>query len=213
MTIPFIQSKAGIKWHTVTGRSELNAAFNSDTYDSKFADQSRAKRGRPNEVNTLQSRQRTRSDDSPHHSLKKRDYRSNSRSRSPHTERSCKINALMTTQSHHIHNDFDTYIPSYDVVKNNIVLPAVICITNTMTKLLINVLPDTGAASNDYVSEDTAAWLKKQGQTSCKCEGDICSGVGDSMCTPCTPCLDQYHIEIELMNDLIEAPMQIKNFA
>ena len=79
-----------------------------------------------------------------------------------------------------------------------------------MTKLLINVLPDTGAASNDYVSEDTAAWLKKQGQTSCKCEGEICSGVGDSMCTPC---LGQYHIEIELMNDLIEAPMKIQFFA
>jgi hypothetical protein len=73
--------------------------------------------------------------------------------------------------------------------------------------LLTNVLPDTGAASGDYVNEETAAWLEKHGGMKQKCSSKICSGIGDTMCTLC---MGQFSIEVTLANDLIKEALKFK---
>jgi hypothetical protein len=73
--------------------------------------------------------------------------------------------------------------------------------------LLTNALPDTGAASGDYVNEETAAWLDRHGGVRQKCSGQICSGIGDTMCTEC---MGQYVVEVTLANDLIKESLKFK---
>jgi len=69
------------------------------------------------------------------------------------------------------------------------------------------VLPDTGAASGDYINEETAEWLRMNGCTMQTCSGEICSGIGDQMCTTCK---GQFNVEIILANDLIKDSLKFK---
>jgi hypothetical protein len=104
-------------------------------------------------------------------------------------------------------NNIQHALLEYNVHENDILLPAIINPEHSTQTLLTNALPDTGAASGDYVNEETAAWLDRHGGVRQKCSGQICSGIGDTMCTEC---MGQYVVEVTLANDLIKESLKFK---
>ena len=68
--------------------------------------------------------------------------------------------------------------------------------------LQVDVLPDTGAWSADYINEATAAWLRSVGIKRKDCSVTVCSGIG----TPqqfCVPCRGSYTFDLIIYNDLL----------
>jgi hypothetical protein len=53
--------------------------------------------------------------------------------------------------------------------------------------LHVDVLPNTGAWSTDYINEATAAWLRSVGIKRKECSVTVCSGIGtpQQFCVPC----------------------------
>jgi hypothetical protein len=53
--------------------------------------------------------------------------------------------------------------------------------------LHVDILPDTGAWSADYINEATAAWLRSVGIKRKDCSVTVCSGIGtpQQLCVPC----------------------------
>ena len=68
--------------------------------------------------------------------------------------------------------------------------------------LHVDVLPDTGAWSADYINEATAAWLRSVGIQRKECSVTVCSGIG----TPqqfCVPCRGSYTFDLIIDNNLL----------
>ena len=64
------------------------------------------------------------------------------------------------------------------------------------SSLHVDVLPDTGAWSADYINEATAAWLSKE------CSVTVCSGIGTrQQC--CVSCRGFYTFDLIICNDLL----------
>jgi hypothetical protein len=74
--------------------------------------------------------------------------------------------------------------------------------------LHVDVLPDTGAWSADYINEATAAWLRSVGMKHKECSVTLCSCIG----TPqqfCVPCRGSYTFDLIIYNDLLAGDERI----
>ena len=72
-----------------------------------------------------------------------------------------------------------------------------------LPRLFVDVLPDTGAWSANYINEATAAWLRSVGVKREECKTSVCSGIGTSQ-QFCVPCGGTYTFLITIYNDLLE---------
>ena len=72
-----------------------------------------------------------------------------------------------------------------------------------LPRLFVDVLPDTGAWSANYINEATAEWLRSVGIKREECRTSVCSGIGTSQ-QFCVPCGGTYTFLITIYNDLLE---------
>ena len=72
-----------------------------------------------------------------------------------------------------------------------------------LPRLFVDVLPDTGAWSANYINEATAEWLRSMGVKRQECSTSVCSGLGTSQ-QFCVPCGGTYTFLITIYNDLLE---------
>ena len=130
------------------------------------------------------------------------------RSSSPHHSRDRKSNCKCRSDTN------DDYMQACDflnaspcengLLKDDALLAAAIPHPSNpaLSPLFVDVLPDTGAVSGNYINEATAAWLRAGGVKRQECQVSVCSGIGSAK-QFCVPCRGTYSFKITIYNDLL----------
>jgi len=123
-----------------------------------------------------------------------------------------RLNGL--TQSDSTTSTVSPSVKSSDVEYSSVIPTRIIPRNNrTNSKMLLNVLYDTGATQDNYCSTKTASYLMEQGCTYKKCNVKrVCmcaNDAGKDSNNFCLPCLGVLEFDIEIFNELTNLSEQI----